>query len=222
MNQKRESKTKAFKASQAITFTAHELGNNWNLSWKRDPKSVLFMLARYKFASKMVTKNDDILEIGCGEGIGSAMLASAAKSYTGVEHDEDTFKTLDRLCNQNRKFLFHDILDGPVISGTYNVAISLDVVEHVYPEYQELFIENLCNSLSKRKSLLIIGSPSLESQTYASEVSKIGHVGCLTASALEILVSRHVTRSFCFSMNDEIVHTGFSKMSHYNIVIGVM
>ena len=50
---------------------------------------------------------------------------------------------------------------------------------------------------------------------YASELSKIGHVNCKTAPDLRELMSNFFNTVFIFSMNDEVVHTGFHKMAHY-------
>lgn len=221
-SEKRESVSKVVKSSEKTLDIPYELGSGWNYSWARDPKSILFMLARYKFASKLVRPGDELLEVGCGEGLGSAMLAASSKSYVGVEHDPDIFDGLNRLKNQRRDFINHDILSGPIVGRKFDAAVSLDVIEHIFPEFQDVFVKNIVGSLNQSGSLVIIGSPSLESQVYASEVSRAGHVGCRSAADLERLVAPYSLRTFSFSMNDEVVHTGFSKMSHYNFVVAVM
>jgi hypothetical protein len=66
----------------------------------------------------------------------------------------------------------------------------------------------------------ILGSPSLESQLYASEGSKAGHVNCKTGADLKAFMQRFFHNVFLFSMNDEVVHTGFEKMAHYLFVLG--
>jgi len=62
---------------------------------------------------------------------------------------------------------------------------------------------------------LIVGSPSLESQPYASPLSKEGHVNCKTMPDFKALMQRFFHNVFMFSMNDEVVHTGYHKMAHY-------
>ena len=64
------------------------------------------------------------------------------------------------------------------------------------------------------------GSPSLESQAYASAGSKAGHVNCKSGSELKELFLKFFHNVFLFSMNDEVVHTGFYKMAHYLFAIG--
>ena len=62
---------------------------------------------------------------------------------------------------------------------------------------------------------MIIGMPSLESQPYASALSKEGHVNCKTMPDLKAVMQGHFHNVFMFSMNDEVVHTGYHKMAHY-------
>jgi hypothetical protein len=63
--------------------------------------------------------------------------------------------------------------------------------------------------------VLIIGTPSLESQKYASPGSIAGHVNCKNGDELKQVLSEFFGNVFVFSMNDETVHTGFYPMAHY-------
>ena len=71
----------------------------------------------------------------------------------------------------------------------------------------------------KGSGTLIVGMPSLESQAYASPQSKAGHVNCKTGSALKSLFQEYFENVFLFSMNDEVIHTGYAPMAHYLIVL---
>ena len=55
----------------------------------------------------------------------------------------------------------------------------------------------------------------MESQKYASPTAKIGHINCKNAKELKKLSENFFERVFIFSMNDEVLHTGFHPMSHY-------
>ena len=89
-------------------------------------------------------------------------------------------------------------------SGIY----SMDVIEHIEPEVEAVFLNNLLASL-KPHGVCIIGTPSLESQAYASKFSKMGHVNCKTQGDLKTAMERYFQNVFMFSMNDEVVHTGY-------------
>ena len=78
----------------------------------------------------------------------------------------------------------------------------------------DLAIGNIAGSL-KPTGVAIIGSPSLESQRYASKGSLEGHVNCKTGPDLKTLMEKYFENVFLFSMNDEVVHTGFYPMAHY-------
>jgi 2-polyprenyl-3-methyl-5-hydroxy-6-metoxy-1,4-benzoquinol methylase len=112
----------------------------------------------------------------------------------------------------------HDLLAGP-FPGSFDAAYALDVIEHIPAAQEDVFLRNIVESLTP-EGVLILGSPSLESQAYASPPSKAGHVNCKTGEDLRALVRRFFHNVFLFSMSDEVVHTGFSRMAHYLIIIG--
>ena len=61
--------------------------------------------------------------------------------------------------------------------------------------------------------------PSLESKKYASKISKLGHANCKSGDKFKRLFEKYFNNVFLFSMNDEVIHTGFFKMAHYIIVL---
>ena len=71
----------------------------------------------------------------------------------------------------------------------------------------------------KKNGVLILGMPSLESQKYASKISKEGHINCKSADELTKILRKYFNNVFIFSMNDEVIHTGFGKMAHYLIAV---
>ena len=107
----------------------------------------------------------------------------------------------------------HDMLSGP-LDDEFDAAYSLDVLEHISREHEDVFLENIVSSL-KDEGILIVGTPSLQSQKHASEASRIGHVNCKDEEDLRRLMKKYFNNVLIFSMNDEIVHTGFEKMAHY-------
>ena len=113
----------------------------------------------------------------------------------------------------------HDILKAPV-NDIFDAAYSLDVIEHMPKEKEPIFMSNIVHSLRK-EGVLIIGTPNIESQKYASKYSNVGHVNCKNHQELKNLMSKFFHNVFVFSMNDEVVHTGFYPMAHYLFGIGV-
>jgi len=88
------------------------------------------------------------------------------------------------------------------------------VIEHIPKKQENRFLRNIVLSLAQ-EGVFLCGTPSLASQAYASPPSRQGHVNCKDALALKKLMLRHFRNVFIFSMNDEVVHTGFHSMAHY-------
>ena len=114
----------------------------------------------------------------------------------------------------------HDILTGPVPPADFDAAYSLDVFEHIVPEQEDDFVGNIARSLTKT-GVAIIGSPSLQSQAYASPRQQGGARELQgRARNTKQVMERHFENVFLFSMNDEVVHTGF-PMAHYLLALCV-
>lgn len=190
-----------------------------NAGWEQDPRRLLFLLARYKFVAKMLKGKQRVLEVGCGDAFGTRMVQQEVGAVTAVDFDAVFVKDANDRMSSRWKFdcRIHDMLLAPV-EGTFDAAFSLDVLEHIRPEDEDRFIKNTIVSLDA-DGVLIFGSPSLQSQTYASPASKEGHVNCKDGEELRGLMQRYFKNVFLFSMNDEVVHTGFHAMAHYLMVV---
>lgn len=184
-------------------------------TWAEDPKHLGFVLARYKFVAKMLAGRRNVLEIGCGDGFYARVVAQTVDRVTATDFDP-VFIEAARERQDERwpiEMRAHDITRGPV-EGDFDGAYSLDVLEHVPQVDEDRFLANLAASL-RPDGVAVLGMPSLESQAYASPQSKAGHVNCKTGDDFKRLLERYFEYVFMFSMNDEVVHTGFSKMAHY-------
>ncbi len=195
------------------------LGFGAGFTWHDDPKRLVFMLSRYKFVAKMLEGKKKVLEVGCGDGFGTRIVAQAVKKITGIDFDPSYVQSAKETCSTQWPIDFyqHDVLDGPIV-GSFDAVYALDVLEHIDKFEEEKFLHNCLYGL-EAKGVCIIGMPSLESQPYASEGARMGHVNCKEQPALRVLMEKFFNNVFMFSANDEMIHTGFSKMSHYNIAL---
>ncbi|NDC46948.1 MAG: class I SAM-dependent methyltransferase [Actinobacteria bacterium] len=196
-----------------------QLGVMRNHDWVDDPKRLVFNLSRYKFVAKMFDQFDKVLEIGCADGFASRLVAKQVSSLTAVDFDENFIVEARRGSLQDVKtdWRIHDIVQTP-IPESFDGLYALDVLEHIDKHDEARFLANCVASLSPT-GVAILGMPSIESQTYASPQSRAGHVNCKSGDDLRTLMRTYFHRVFLFSMNDEIVHTGFSKMAHYLLVL---
>lgn len=195
------------------------LGLMSSQTWHDDPKRLVFMLSRYKFVSKMLSGRHNVLEVGCGDAFGTRIVLQEVGQLVAIDFDPVFVKdVLDRM-DERWKFecRIHDILEGPV-DGEFDGAYALDVLEHIPQEHEQRFVSNIARALTEH-GVLIIGTPSIQSQVYASASSREGHVNCKEGLSLKDLMSRFFHNVFIFSMNDEVVHTGFYPMAHYLLAL---
>jgi 2-polyprenyl-3-methyl-5-hydroxy-6-metoxy-1,4-benzoquinol methylase len=196
------------------------LGLMVNESWNQDPKRTLFTLARYKFVAKMLADRKSVLEVGCADAFGTRIVQQAVGKVTAIDFDPVFIADVKERMNPHWAFdvFVHDMLTGS-LKGSFDGAYALDVLEHIPEADEDRFIKNILVSLADT-GVLILGMPSLESQAYASPQSKAGHVNCKSGEALKMTMERHFHTVFVFSMNDEVVHTGFYPMAHYLLAVG--
>ncbi len=195
------------------------LGLMTNQVWKDDPRRLVFTLSRYKFVSKMFSGYENVLEIGCADAFGTRIVKQECKHVTVIDFDPVFIEDVKSRNSKEWKLeaYVHDILSGPP-PGEFDGIFSLDVLEHIHKKDENIFFRNIILSL-KDDGVLIIGTPSLQSQQYASPPSKEGHVNCKSGEELKELLLQFFNRVFLFSMNDEVVHTGFYPMAHYLIAL---
>lgn len=192
-----------------------EFGLMVNQSWQQDPKRFLFTLARYKFVSKMFQGLERVLEIGCADAFGTRLVQQTVRHVTATDFDPIFVENVKQRMNSDWKMdvFEHDILKEAT-KDTYEGVFCLDVLEHIDKNKEEVFMKNVLESLEKN-GVFIVGMPSLESQAYASPQSLAGHVNCKNGDELRFFMKKYFNNVFIFSMNDEVLHTGFLPMSQY-------
>jgi hypothetical protein len=94
-----------------------------------------------------------------------------------------------------------------------------DVLEHIEPQDEDSFLRNIRRGMTTN-GVMVVGMPSIESQVYASEASRVGHVNCKRSEDLRTQMLLHFSTVFSFAMNDEVIHTGFPRMANYIFAIG--
>lgn len=217
--------TKAKEPQNQIQFDDYQrnpasLGPYTTHIWKNDPRHLGFLLARYKFCAKMLDGKQNVLEIGCGDGFGIPVVSQTVKAIHGLDFEpmllEENRKRLSEL---NCSFECLDITkDKP--KGTFDAAYSLDVIEHIPKAIEHKYFENISSVLST-DGVFILGTPNVTAAAYASEGSRAGHINLKSHDEMRESMKRYFNNVFIFSMNDEVVHTGFGPMAHYLIGVGV-
>ncbi len=195
------------------------LGLMTSQTWDDDPKRLVFAFARYKFVAKMLSGRKRVLEVGCADAFATRIVCQEVAEVTAIDFDPVFVEDANRRMRSDWRFtcFTHDMLTGPVL-GKFDGVFALDVLEHILPQNEGVFLENLTASLAPH-GIVIIGTPSLESQAYASDISRAGHVNCKSMPDLKRTMERYFFNVLMFSMNDEMIHTGYHKMAHYMMAV---
>lgn len=194
------------------------LGPYASYTWQHDPKHHLFTLARYKFCSKMLVKQNLVLEVGCGDATGIPLLLQSVNSIYAIDINSDIIE-YNQVNNTRNNVIFEqrDIMQNP-FDNKFDAALSLDVIEHIPSEYEDLFIKNISRSLTQH-SVFLIGTPNITANKYASIGSQREHINMKSHETLYNLLNKYFYHVFIFSMNDEVLHTGFYEMGHYILAV---
>ena len=205
---------KGMEASKRIRLSPHMAHN-----LRKDPKRLAFFYARYAFAAQMTQGCTSILELGCSEGVGASMLHKGTKNYLGLDLDTPAIDAANRnfatplVLFENRNFL-------GLKMGSFDGVISLDVIEHILQgEDEDAFFGTVVENISEN-GVCVIGTPNITSTPYASPESQRGHVNMFDFKRLKLTMKKHFRTVFIFSMNDEVVHTGYYPMAHYLFAVG--
>jgi hypothetical protein len=181
----------------------------------QDPRRLSFILARYKFAAKMLSGRSGVAEVGGGDAFGTRIVLQETQDVIVYDHDPILMEDVEHRGDRRWpvKAQHHDILEAP-LPTRHNAIYSLDLIEHIPVTQEGRLLRHLCDSLTD-EGVLIIGTSSLESQCYASPQSKTDNINCKSGGTLKALLKEYFHTVFIFSMNDEVVHTGFHPMAHY-------
>jgi len=195
------------------------LGLMTNQVWRDDPRRLAILLARYKFVAKMLAGQGRVVEVGCGDAFGSRIVQQEVDALTVLDIDPAFIADIEQRRHPKWPLTagVHDMLQAPY-PERFDAAYSLDVLEHIAQADEHRFLSNIVHSLVA-DGVLIVGMPSLNSQSHASPQSREGHINCKHAPDLKALLDGFFANVFVFSMNDEVVHTGFWPMAHYYLAL---
>ncbi len=198
-----------------------ELGPWTSYSLLHDPKHMAFVLARYKFCAKILDDKKNILEVGCGDSFGIPIVAQGKDSVLGIDVDdrllEGDKKRLEKI--KNIRFENCNICERSP-EGLFDGAYSIDVIEHLDKNLDDSFVKNVCDVLTE-DGIYIIGTPNITANEYASPRSKVQHINLKSQKTLKELMKKYFKNVLMFSMNDEVVHTGYAPMAHYIWAVGI-
>ncbi len=115
---------------------------------------------RYGFVKKFV-RNKIVLDIACGNGYGSNLLAnSGAKFVYGIDYDKESIENANKkYMQENIKFVLGDAEKIPLGKSSVDTVVSLETLEHL--RSPEKFITEISRVL-KPRGMLILSTPNKE------------------------------------------------------------
>lgn len=162
-----------------------------------------------------------MLEIGFGDGFGIPIMAQAVEHLHCVDWDIRNIEGCQRRLKHLKNVTFHHVnLNKESLGIKCDAGFSIDVLEHIEPELEKSFMQNMCNNLAD-DSVLITGTPNISANEYASERSRVQHINLKSMKSLKEITEEYFKQVFMFGMNDEVLHTGYGPMSHYIWSLGV-
>lgn len=205
------------------------LGRQATQQYLHQPDHLAFVLSRYRAARALVGNAESVLEIGCGEGIGAAILACDKLAYRGIDTDAEAIavaqETWDGRLSQrvgHFSFAVADALDECGISAhpwLYRSVVLLDVIEHIPATQEEALLLAISWALAP-EGVCVIGTPNAAAEHLASPQSRAGHVNLYSHQRLSELMERYFKRVQMFGMQDVALHLGHPELRHYLMTAG--
>lgn len=181
------------------------LGEIEGYTFTDSPIDFYIILARYKFAAKMIQNKRSVIEVGCGHGYGSVFLSNHVDNLVATDIDEELIEICKKKFSSldNCKFQVMDLLNCDKSVEKYDGLVSLDVIEHFEKKDIDRVVDNYY-SLLKKDGVAVIGTPNIKSQQYASARRKASNPFEFNYEEFYNALSNKFENVFVFSMTDSI------------------
>lgn len=141
--------------------------------------------AAYRFVRPLV--GGRVLEVGCGEGYGTAYLAVAGARVVGLDYDQLTTAHAARTYRTAR-FVRGNLAALPVADAAIDAVVSLQVIEHVW-DHPQFLAE--CRRVLRGNGVLIVSTPNRLTFSPGRDTPvNLFHTHEFTATELNALVER--------------------------------
>jgi 2-polyprenyl-3-methyl-5-hydroxy-6-metoxy-1,4-benzoquinol methylase len=197
----------------------HELEEERAVPWT-EPAKFAWHVARYEFALPFVA-DKRVLDVGCGEGYGAALLAGRAREVVGVDYSPAAIEHAARKYKaSNLTFAVRDATELDATLGQFDVVSCFEVIEHV--EAHDAVVDGFREVLSTA-GLLFVSTPNKLVDELYEAVSEHDHyeyhVNMLTPRALRALLSRRFRRVTLYGQSapGNALHTTLKTLDVLNL-----
>lgn len=123
-------------------------------------------LGRYEFACQYLSQNDKVLDIACGIGYGSFILARSTDgvSVTGVDISRPAVEYANKFYKKsNNRFIEADCLTVEFDASSFDTIVSFETIEHI--DKDEVFIKRV-NQFLKTGGTFVCSTPNQDVMPY--------------------------------------------------------
>ena len=181
---------------------------------------------RYNEVLKIIKSTDTLLDIACGTGFGSNILAKKAAQVIGGDIDKTTIAENNTIYNKDN--LTFQELDGtklPFDDNTFDVLVSFETIEHTI-HYDEMIKE--FKRVVKPTGKLFISTPNFYLNSPSGIVTNPFHTQEFTPDDFKVLISTYFQKFEIFgqeyiryknkkSINHKIAH----KIEQFHYLRGI-
>lgn len=113
-----------------------------------------------------IVKGRKVLDAACGAGYGTALMATAAESVTGIDISAETIEYAQKRYaeRKNARYVEASIAELPFEDDSFDVIVSFETIEHVTEELQDSFLKEIKRCL-KKDGILVMSSPDKRTYT---------------------------------------------------------
>ena len=148
-------------------------------------------LHRYLLACELAA-GKTVLDIACGDGYGSAMLARHAAQVTGVDIDTPTVeRARGKYVADNLRFLQGSATDIPLDDDSVDLVISFETIEHLMEQDRMLYE---IRRVLRPEGFLLISSPDKHEYSDVPGYHNEFHLKELYRQEFEALLQKHFSR----------------------------
>ena len=179
-------------------------------------------LHRYQLA-RTLTAQRDVLDIACGEGYGTDILAGTAKSVVGIDISPDAIAHAKSQYKDPRIFFrVGSATDIPIPDASVDMVVSFETIEHLVDH--DRMMQELCRVL-RPNGLLLISSPNKLEYSDKPGYSNRFHLRELYTEEFVALVARYFAKTKRYgqklSAASLIAHDADSSPFHFFAGTGV-
>jgi 2-polyprenyl-3-methyl-5-hydroxy-6-metoxy-1,4-benzoquinol methylase len=169
---------------------------------------------RYLFASQFITKDNVVLDLGCGAGYGSILFSQCAKKVYSFDRDQTCIHSLyymvSKLGISNIETVCGSLSENLEESGlsaipddSIDVVICHEFIEHLNPEIQKILLQAIAKGGGpfKKNALLLMSTPEKVLYAKTRKDPNEFHLGEMNLYEFNHTVRESFEFSYLYSQN---------------------